>query len=176
MCTWGGDYYKDLLLENIVFNSSVLIRTKLLRSIGNLDGNLIINSDYDLWVRIAQKYPILYFNRVTAKWRERKDSLSGPVELRSFNYKKWDLKLLEKHLKICPREYQALIKKRIREYYKTTTWGYFNLGNYEEVRALCFGSLHSNNFILKIWLYFFLSYTPLILIKSLKKIKIQILR
>lgn len=53
-----GDCFKQLLLGNPLYNSSVVVRSSTIADIGRCDPNLAGNTvaDYELWLRIATKH------------------------------------------------------------------------------------------------------------------------
>jgi hypothetical protein len=55
-----GHCYEQLLLGNSIFNSSVMIRRSVLAASGMFNPTMVGNTvqDYDLWLRIAQHYPL----------------------------------------------------------------------------------------------------------------------
>lgn len=168
-----SDFYKELIYGNFISTQTVLINKKYLRNEMLFDEILYISEDYDLWLRIAQKYQILYFNKVTARYRLTNDSLSGDVGIRALNYRKSDGKMYEKHLKLCSNEFKFLIKNRICDSYRAAIWGYLNIHNKSEVRKLCFRSLIYNKVQLKLYIYILITFLPLSLtlfiIKKLKQ-------
>jgi glycosyltransferase involved in cell wall biosynthesis len=54
--TLVGDCYPLLLAGNAIYNSSVMVRTSVLRRVGVCDPRIVGNSiqDYDLWLRLAR--------------------------------------------------------------------------------------------------------------------------
>lgn len=57
-----GYCYQQLLFDNAVYNSSVMIRRSVLSATGLFDLNMSRNTvqDYDLWLRLARHYPFGY--------------------------------------------------------------------------------------------------------------------
>lgn len=57
-----GRCFRQLLLENQIYNSTVLLRAEALRQVGlcdlSIQGNTV--QDYDLWLRIAQDWELAY--------------------------------------------------------------------------------------------------------------------
>ncbi|MCS7305026.1 MAG: glycosyltransferase [Thermoguttaceae bacterium] len=57
-----GQCFRQLLLENQIYNSTVLIRAEALRQVGlcdlSIQGNTV--QDYDLWLRIARHWDLAY--------------------------------------------------------------------------------------------------------------------
>jgi hypothetical protein len=166
-----GDFYHSFCTANYVFNSSAIIRKEILSSIGELDEKIFVNSDYDLWLRISQKHPVVYLNTITGKYRIHEDSLSGATNLRAFNYSRWDGSLFEKHLAICQPPARPLIRKRICDCYQLAAWGYFHHGDMKETRRLCFKSLEYKITQPKLYLYVLLSFLPLDMLDKLRVLK-----
>ena len=55
---YGGKIFKESLPLCIVSPSAVVIKKSLLDDIGLFDESFKVCEDYDLWLRIAKKYPI----------------------------------------------------------------------------------------------------------------------
>lgn len=156
-----GNYYKDMLLGNLVFfTSSILVRKEILQKVGFLNENLPSSEDYELWLRMAYQHDFLYLNRVTGKYRVREDSISGKEEERNFHYKKSDGLVFENYMKICPPEQKKFSAARAAESYKFASWGYFRAGKIAEARQLCFKSLRYNKRQIKLYIYILMSFLP----------------
>lgn len=57
----SGDLFEELLEKNVIGGTSMpLLRTAALRAIGGFDVELLSSQDYDVWIRIAQKYQIQF--------------------------------------------------------------------------------------------------------------------
>jgi len=79
---FSGWIYKHCLPRCIVAASSVIIHRSILEHIGYFDETLPACEDYDLWLRISQKYPVLFVPeeliiKRTGSWR----CLSGQTGL-----------------------------------------------------------------------------------------------
>ena len=149
-----GDLYGDLLDDNFIINSSVLVRRQALEVVGEIDESLVLNSDYDLWLRIASKYPIAYLNLPVVKYRLRESSMSGRFALREYSYRRWDGRLFEKHLRVGRPEYRAAIKRRIAQCYELAAWGYFHYGELADARSVNREARSYSMFNIKLWMYF----------------------
>ena len=74
---YTGDIFRHCLGLCIVSPSSVMIRAKLFSEIGNFDESLPACEDYDLWLRICSRYPVLYVNeKLLRKYGGHEDQLS----------------------------------------------------------------------------------------------------
>jgi hypothetical protein len=137
---------------------------------------LVPNSDYDLWLRLARDYPLMYVNKVTARWRVHGESLSGSLSIRNYNYARWDGLLFEKHLALCPAEFRSLTLSRIHASYARAALGYFYNDNYAEAHRLCLKSLQYKECQPVIWLYLLGASLPTGLIKFIKRLKRVVLQ
>lgn len=136
-----GDFYKDLLLGNLIGLSTVLVRKECLSNVGFFNEALSICEDYELWIRIAREHSLLYLNRVTLRYRIRDDSASGELNLRYLLYQSLEVKILQNEFRDGPKKFKNLIKKMILERYKGAIQGYNKLGEYKKARAVRLGSL-----------------------------------
>lgn len=149
-----GDWYGDLLDDNFIINSSVLVRRQALEVVGRIDESLVLNSDYDLWLRIASKYPMAYLNLPVVKYRLRESSMSGRFALREYSYRRWDGRLFEKHLRVGRQEYRAVINRRIAQCYELAAWGYFHYGELADARIVNREARSYSKLNIKLWMYF----------------------
>jgi len=61
---YEGDCFRLLLRKNFIPTSSVIARYGALKHYWPMDSRLLINHDWDLWLKIAAKFPIKYVNEV----------------------------------------------------------------------------------------------------------------
>ncbi len=64
-----GAVLKGLLQENTIAILTAMVRKIALDKVGGFNTKYIIAQDYDLWLRIAQQYPIDFINEPLAKYR-----------------------------------------------------------------------------------------------------------
>lgn len=84
-----GPCYLPLLFVNLVGPpSAVLISRSVLDQVGLFDENLRAAEDWDLWLRVARRYPIYSLNEFLVRYRFRTNSLSksAPVMEKNLNY------------------------------------------------------------------------------------------
>lgn len=96
--TPSGVMYKVLLACNCVNTSSVLVRAPALREVGGFDDSFLFGEDWDLWLRLAERFPGIYMRRPTARVRLHGESLSGRADDRTEAYYSANVRVLEKHL------------------------------------------------------------------------------
>lgn len=64
-----GDVFWDLLSRNFIPCGSAVFRRSCLNRVGLLDSNLPGLDDWDLWIRIAELYPVIALEKPVMIWR-----------------------------------------------------------------------------------------------------------
>ena len=73
----GGDIFLHCLPLCVISPSSVIMNRTILDSVGLFDTNLPVCEDYDLWLRICSRFPVLYLNeKLVTKYGGHDDQLS----------------------------------------------------------------------------------------------------
>lgn len=74
---YSGDIYQQCLALCIVSPSSAMLRSSLLQEVGGFDESLPVCEDYDLWLRIAHRYPFQFIDeKLIIKRGGHEDQLS----------------------------------------------------------------------------------------------------
>ncbi len=78
---YSGDIFERCLPLCIISPSSVVIKRKILDEIGLFDETLPVCEDYDIWLRITSRYPVLFIDKpLIIKRGGHKDQLSRAYE------------------------------------------------------------------------------------------------
>src|SRR5262249_14353497 len=77
-----GNVLEAMFRQNFICFSSAIVRRKVFDEIGLFDINLALAIDYDLWLRIAQKYPFDFVDEPLVMYRTGHASLSRRTEER----------------------------------------------------------------------------------------------
>ena len=80
----SGMLYAELLVDCIVWTSTVLLEKSIFDEVGYFDPTLRKGQDYDMWLRLSRQVPMLGLEAVTALYRIHRDSIT--VSLRRVNY------------------------------------------------------------------------------------------
>ena len=72
----SGWIYPELLVDCVVWTSSVLVRREMLARAGGFDDTLRIGEDWDLWLRLSRLTPILRVPRPLALYRMHPHSIT----------------------------------------------------------------------------------------------------
>jgi len=93
---YSGDIFRYCLPLCIVSPSSVLLRAKMLSEVGGFDESMQVCEDYDLWLRIAKRYPFYFIaEKLIVKRGGHEDQLSHKY----WGMDRWRVYALEKLLK-----------------------------------------------------------------------------
>src|SRR3989344_2991098 len=112
-----GFVFKKILQTNKILSSSsgVLIKRNVFNIVGFFDENLRFAEDWDMWIRIAEKFEVDYRDEKLARIRRHEESMSRHIykvflgDINFFN--KWVPKLRGQHL--IPLEWSDKIIFRI---------------------------------------------------------------
>jgi glycosyltransferase involved in cell wall biosynthesis len=77
-----GKVLAAMFRNNFICFSSAVVRREVLEEAGLFDENLALAIDYDLWLRIARRYPFDYVDEPLVKYRTGHASLSRRTEER----------------------------------------------------------------------------------------------
>ena len=90
---YGGNIYKYCLPLCVISPSSIMIHKDIFKDVGLFDENLPVCEDYDLWLRICSRYPVLYLRKkLIKKYGGHDDQLS----LRFWGMDRFRIQALEK--------------------------------------------------------------------------------
>ncbi|XWK85817.1 MAG: glycosyltransferase [Phormidium sp.] len=113
--TANGDVYKKLLLINFLDNgSNPLIRKQALLEIGGFDESLPPAEDWDMWLRLAAKYPFVGVPFTQVLYRVSTNSASSNV----LQLESSCLRVIEKAFNQADESIQPLKKYSIANIYK----------------------------------------------------------
>jgi len=72
-----GMIFRDLLLSNCIPSSSAMMRKKVLQETGLFNPAYRIAMDYDLWLRLAVRYPIEVVQEPLMQYRQHMGGISS---------------------------------------------------------------------------------------------------
>lgn len=93
---YSGDIFRHCLPLCIVSPSSVLLRAELLNEVGGFDESMPVCEDYDLWLRIAKRYP---FHFIEKKLIVKRGGHEDQLSRKYWGMDRWRVHALEKLLK-----------------------------------------------------------------------------
>jgi glycosyltransferase involved in cell wall biosynthesis len=94
---------EHLIRGNLIATTTqIMIPRSVIDDVGPSDPAFRVASDYDLYLRIALKYPFTFVREQLVDWRYLPTSASGPEALRHFVWTADDVAILRKHLRRVP--------------------------------------------------------------------------
>ena len=97
----GGDYYRELLKTNFIWcPATVMYRRSVFGAVGGFDTSLRSAEDYDLYLRIARRFPVRTHGHVVAEYRLHGAAMSQ----NSSRMLRFTVKVLRAHRKQLHRE------------------------------------------------------------------------
>ncbi len=106
-----GKVLEQLFDFNFIPNSSVLINTSYAKAVGGFDEGIQVQ-DYYLWLKLCEKYEVIFMPEITAHYRLHETSLSNKVST-NVNSIAGELALLYRYYKSGSLERKNKIKKNI---------------------------------------------------------------
>ena len=103
----------DLLIMNIVFNPSVVVKKSCFDIVGHFDEKMFYAADWDMWLRISEKYGIIHIKQPLSRYRVVRSYLHAHT-----NESKKDLfRMLSKARSRNPALSAALIRQAHKRIY-----------------------------------------------------------
>jgi hypothetical protein len=129
---------------------------------GTFDENFKVGEDYDLWLRIARRHPMIFIDRVLCKYRVRDDGLSGGEKVRGLRWLHAHIAVREKHRQLnwVPAEHVGLLNEILSQRYWEAGLSYFGCNQFGEARRYFFMGLRARPLDLRTWLYWCCSFLP----------------
>lgn len=78
----GDIYVQELERDRVHPTSTVMVRRDVLDEVGGFDTTLPSRQDYDLWIRVTERYEVDYVDDVLVHKTEREDSISKNFDAR----------------------------------------------------------------------------------------------
>ena len=72
-----SDFFVHLLRSNFIPNSSVVIRRSVFDKLGLLSVDTSLFEDYEMWLRIAKKYPLYGIDKALIRYRLHSSNMAG---------------------------------------------------------------------------------------------------
>jgi glycosyltransferase involved in cell wall biosynthesis len=130
---YSGDIFRQCLPLCIISPSSIMMRASVLEAIGGFDTDLAACEDYDLWLRLASRYPVEFIpEKLIIKTGGHADQLSQKFR----GMDRFRVYALEKILKqntLSPQQ-RAWVLEALIENCSILHTGYNNRGKHEEAR------------------------------------------
>jgi glycosyltransferase involved in cell wall biosynthesis len=127
----SGYVFTELIQGNFIMGSTMVVRRSCLDKVGLFDPELRVAEDMDLWLRIAQRFPITYLNRSLGIRRLHGTNISrNPLFMQE-----WHLRVLKKVLRLNPGVIDEVDRDILHFVIAfKTAYMCFNQGSHKEAR------------------------------------------
>jgi glycosyltransferase involved in cell wall biosynthesis len=171
-----GAIYRELLHDNWIHASSVLVNRRTLDEAGPFDESLSRGEDYDMWLRMARDRPVVCINRVLSAYRFRQESLSGPTESRWLVWHASIARVLEKHirLQLVPPEFLGEAKYGAVRRYLESGWAHLDERRMSQLRTVGLRGLRHRPLSRKLWLFVLLSCLPVPVVRAIRRARAHV--
>jgi len=168
-----GPMYEELLQACWIHASSAVVKRHVLGVVGLFGEAFLTGEDYELWLRVAQRYPFLWVNRVLSGYRYRAQSICGPGDGRPIQYHCIFVRALEHHLQnhLVPREFEDPVKKVLSQRYWALGWNCFGENRLVDARSLFWRGIRYYPYDRLLWLYWCSSFLPLPVVEAIRRLK-----
>ena len=110
----SGNYYHQLLQRQFISTTSqVMVPARVFKTIGLSNAKFNRANDWDLYIRIAEKFDVTVSKRRLTRWRCLDSSASGPKTTRDFSYLPEEIAILQHHLHCTRREDRTFLRRTI---------------------------------------------------------------
>jgi glycosyltransferase involved in cell wall biosynthesis len=131
---FSGHVYERLLISNFINNPTVMVLKSCFEQVGFFDESLFFAADWDMWLRLAEKYEVAYVAQALSKYRIVRDyRLTNAAEAEGDS-----LMVLKKAWSRNPALSQRLKRKALSAIYSDMVLVHKRRGDYP---ALCRATL-----------------------------------
>ncbi len=165
----GGHIYDNLLKGNFIFTPTVVLRRDALNETGLFDERLPIAEDYDLWLRIARRYPVYFIDRPLVTRRR----IGSNITENRQTYVQSCIRLREKLRDVHRSEPERckLIERQLKRDRYNLGYILFNDLKLKESRKVFWGTLSDWKYSLRSLFYIVVSFLPASVIRTLRRAK-----
>lgn len=154
---------EEILIRNLWPTPSLLIRRSCFDAVGLFNEEMRFAEDWDMWIRIAQSYPVATINEPLVLIRKHRQSLAGSVGNSDYNYELWKKLILSNRQRFPRMSFVA--------YHKAMSFYFFNRSYDCQVKSDARGE---RRFLLKsllYWPFFIPKRAAVLMVKYLKMFK-----
>ena len=128
---YSGWVYHQFLIDCWMLTSTAMFRPEVFTTCGLFDESLPYSEDWDLWLRISQKYPFIKLRRSTTLYRQHPHQ--GNRLAREIDYRTRLLKTAVMKWGFCSRDGRCVprhaFKKQLAIYHASFALGHLRAGN-----------------------------------------------
>jgi glycosyltransferase involved in cell wall biosynthesis len=171
---YWGNIYETMLFGNVILTSTCLCREEVFKNTGLFDTNYSTLEDYDLFLRISNKYPVAFIDKPLVCYRYNVTQLSGDL-----HFEKLCINLTHIFLKNISnikdeeflRKNRGKIKRHIGLIQSMQAYFYFSHDKMPLAADFYWKSVRNNPGMIKSYLYLLFSVLPPHVTHMIRKLK-----
>ncbi|HEX3903428.1 MAG TPA: glycosyltransferase family A protein [Polyangia bacterium] len=146
----SGDIAEALFMYNFVTTSSVVVRRALFDEMGGFDESLVWSEDYDLWMRLVERYEAVCIEGIAGSYRMNSQGLS-----RNFArlYETERLVIDRAVARKARPEFARRLRQRLGQFHFEFGYDYFRARRFADARHQLSQSVRQWPFNRRAWVY-----------------------
>ncbi|MGH2348955.1 MAG: glycosyltransferase, partial [bacterium] len=151
---FSGQIARELFMQNFIPTSTVIIRRRCLEDVGGFDGTdgLVLGQDYDLWLRIAERYEVAYVDRPLARYRVHPRGVSKHIE-RAYAGERRTVEQAIRRWGGATQQLRPLVRRRYARLFFEWGYEYFAQQRYPKALAKFAQALAFAPWSARLWAY-----------------------
>lgn len=126
--------HSRLAQENFIGTSSAAVPRRVMDEIGPFNIDYYCGEDWDMWLRIAERYPIGYLPRILHSYRRHDGNITASDPMRTITSQ---IAMMTKHLKASSnQEFRRKIVAMIAERHFSLAYIHYRKGNTADARSM----------------------------------------
>jgi glycosyltransferase involved in cell wall biosynthesis len=117
----SGRIFPALFERSLFGSGTVIFRKTCVATVGNFDENLLVGSDYEMWLRISRNFDVGAVDQPLLMYRHHATMSTRGLGLRMRNGVPWEVEVISKILKLYPEAIDELgrstVKRRMSKPY-----------------------------------------------------------
>ena len=163
----SGHAISQLLLGNFISSPTPIIRRDALFDVGLWDETRTMVEDWNMWLKVAARFPVGYVDEPLAAYRRHAGNMSGGWQLESLL--RANLEVLDNALGYLPDSAPRLAARARANIYFKIGLAYLNTGKQRDGQRMISKALRNNPFQLRLYAYMLASLLPTRLVLSLNR-------
>lgn len=136
----SGHIFKSLFNRSLFGSGSVVFRKACLDTVGYFDENLLVGSDYEMWLRIARHFELGVVDKPLLMYRHHPTMSTRGLGLKMHRGVPWEVAVIQKILRLYPEALDELghstVNRRLARPYAGLAYARFRSEDYRGSRFL----------------------------------------
>ncbi len=136
----SGRIFHALFMRALFGSGSVIFRKECVDTVGYFDEDLLVGSDYEMWLRMARQFELGAVDRPLLMYRYHPSMSTRGLGLKMCKGVPWEVAVLSKILRLYPEAIDELgrfaVKRRMAKPYAAVAYAKFRRSEHKDARPL----------------------------------------